>query len=559
MKKALLVFGIVVALGGVAVVVRQLGLPAYRHFRENRALVQARQFAANKQYQEASLSLRQTLQFNPRNLEAVQMMADMAALARAPQELDWRKRIAELAPTPENKLNLAFSALRLQGPPFPLATQTLEELADSSQNLPAFQSASAELAARLNNREEAISRMQQACRLDPTNEQYRLNLAILNLSSSNEVAKAEGRRTLQNLQQSTNSAPVVLRALMADAVLRREMADATRFSRTLIAHPEAQWEDRLQHLAILKESDNPEFGPSLAALQNVARTNALTAAATASWMVYRGQAAEAQQWLSNCAPAIRAQQPVPAVYADCFAARKDWLGLEVFLEDQKWDELEFLRLAMLSEAAHQQKHDFAATTRWRSALREAGDRLGCLMRLLALAERWNRNTAKEELLWQIIQKMPRERWATTELERLYTRTGNTLGLNKLYTAMAGLGPANFALKNNVASTSLLLKMNLPKAHDLAREAYTEHPENPAVAATFGFSLQLQGKTPEALAIFHKLPSEALETPEVALYYGLALAAAGDTNSAAKYLSRSATAPLLPEEKQLLADASAALK
>jgi tetratricopeptide (TPR) repeat protein len=187
-------------------------------------------------------------------------------------------------------------------------------------------------------------------------------------------------------------------------------------------------------------------------------------------------------------------------------------------------------------------------------VREAGDRLGPLNALLNLATSWGRQQAREDLLWQIAKRLPTQQWALGELGRSYQAAGNTRGLNKLSATMAGYAPKDFAAQNNLAATSLLLKLNLPRTHELAKAIFSEHPEEPNVASTYAFSLYLQGRVQEGLAAFEKLKPAALETPSVAAYYGLLLAATGETNKAGKYLGLAEKSDLLPEEKALVAEA-----
>src|ERR1035438_314496 len=71
------------------------GRPAYRHYRETRAIERARKALSKGDYRNASLSARQALQANPVNLEACQLMADLAERSRSPFILDWRRRIVE--------------------------------------------------------------------------------------------------------------------------------------------------------------------------------------------------------------------------------------------------------------------------------------------------------------------------------------------------------------------------------------------------------------------------------------------------------------------------------
>src|ERR1043166_3287816 len=150
-------------------------------------------------------------------------------------------------------------------------------------------------------------------------------------------------------------------------------------------------------------------------------------------------------------------------------AKKDWPGLENFLEDKKWGDLEFLRQAFLSRAAVEQKQSLAADVHWRAAVREAGDRLGPLEALLSMATTRGWDKPKEDLLWLIGQRFPRERWALGELVRLYDAHGNTRGLNRVYATIVSYDSKDFQAKNNLAATSMLLRLNLPTAHELAKE------------------------------------------------------------------------------------------
>ena len=89
---------------GVIVIGSLLGFqffarPAYKRHKETRSIEQAKNFMAKRDYRNASLSARQTLQVNPSNLEACRIMADLAERSPFPAALlDWRRRIADLAP-----------------------------------------------------------------------------------------------------------------------------------------------------------------------------------------------------------------------------------------------------------------------------------------------------------------------------------------------------------------------------------------------------------------------------------------------------------------------------
>ena len=548
-----------ILLASVLALVMLLGLwfyarPAYQRHRETRAIALARGYLAKGDYQNASLSARQALRVNPSNLEACRMMTDLAEQSHSPCVLDWRRRIVDLAPTVDNRLKLASTALRSQGPPYPLAAQTLDELKDTAASVAAYHVVSAELALRLKRSAVALDHFERASRLDPTNELYQLNLAVLQLQSTNAAALPAARSTLERLRASSNVGVVALRWLVSEHLRRDDLNSAQQFSRQLLANPHSQSDDRLQHLGILRQSNSSEFGAYLTVLQKNALTNAMEIYGISAWLIGHGLVDGALGWLTHCPAKLQAEQPVPLALVDCLVAKRDWVGLETALSQQKWGELEFLRQAFWSRAAFEQNQKLAADMRWRTAVRETGDRLGPKTALLSLATSWGRPQAREDLLWQIAHRFPRERWALRELERSYLAAGNTLGLNKVYSALASFDPKNLAIKNNLAATSLLLRINVPRAHELARELFSQHPEEAIVASTYAFSLHLQGRTKPGLAALDKLKPEALETPSVALYYGLLLSATDQTNQAGKYLRIAQRSELLPEEKALVGEA-----
>jgi predicted Zn-dependent protease len=550
MKKAI-VLGLV-AIGGV------LGLwfygrPAYRHYRERQSAQQATAFMAKRDYRNASLSARQALQRNPTNLVASRITAELAELSRSPAALDWRRRVAEIEPTVENKLLLASTAMRAQAPPYPLASQTLEEMAESAKGVAVYHAVCAELALKLRKSADAAACFEQASRLDSTNELYQLNLAVLRLQSTNAAAAAQARGTLERLQASPQLGAVALRWLVAQTLGQNDLAQAERFSQQLLGDPHALADDRLQHLTILGQAKSPDFTNYLANLQKTALTNSMEIYGLSAWMISHDMVEDALGWLTNCPLKVRSEQPVPLAVVDCYLANKDWAALETFLQEQKWPDRESLRWAFLSRAASELKQNLAAEARWRTAVREADDRLGPLMALLGLASSWGREKAKEDLLWQIAQKFPGERWTLRDLERLYLASGSTRGLNKVYATMSRYDARNLAAQNNWAATSLLLRLNLAKAHELAKDVFSRQPGDAIAASTYAYSLHLQGRTQDGLAVFEKLKAEALEMPPVALYYGVLLSAGSDTNRAEKYLTIGQKGSLLPEEKALVVD------
>src|SRR5579863_968523 len=483
MNKRALVVAVLLLVGGISAL-WVYGRPAYRHYKERRSIAQARVFMAQADYRDASVSARKALHVNSNNLEACALLADISELINSPGVLDWRRRVADLAPTLHNRLVLASTSLRVQGKPYSIAAQIIEELAGSTPESADYHVVAAELAMKLGKASAAAAHFEAAARLEPTNELHQVNLSVLRLQSADDAVAATARATLERLSGSPGVGAVALRWLIGDCLRRNELAGAARFSSQLLANPRADLADRLEHLGILQQSKSPEFNDYLASVQRDSITNAPAVYRTASWMLGHGLGEGARQWLANCPAKVRAQQPVPLVLVDCYFARQDWTGLEAFLKTQKWQDLEFLRFAFLSRAAEEQQQELAADSRWRGAVRETDNQLGALSTLLSLARTWGRAQAEADLLWPIGQRFPRERWALRDLDRVYAAAGNTLGLNKLYTMMANYDATNFVVQNNLAATSLLLKLNLSQAHKLARELYAGHPEEGIIASTY---------------------------------------------------------------------------
>jgi hypothetical protein len=246
-------------------------------------------------------------------------------------------------------------------------------------------------------------------------------------------------------------------------------------------------------------------------------------------------------------------QPIPLARANLYLAKNDWRAMEEFLGGQKWDELEFLRLALLAQSAWGLGHHIQAEALWRAALRSAGSRLSSLCLLVGLANDWHRDA--NEILWQIALRFPREEWAARELEKHYLDIGDTRALQRMYaTQVASNNRTNLLVRNNFAATSMLLKVDLARAHQTANDLYKERPEDIVIASTYAYSLHLRGQTVEALAILRRFDSKLFQVPPVALYYGVIMADAGEPLAAQPYLRCAEQVRLLPEEMELLAKA-----
>lgn len=529
-----------------------LGRSAYQHLKEEHGVARAQMFLDQADYANALLSARQTLQINPGNEAACRIMARVADLSHAPATLDWARRIVEINPASTNKIFLASVGLRYQSFPFPLTVEMLDELSTSATNLAAYQVVAAELALRTRRLADAEKHLAAAWQLDPTNQLYDLNLAVVRLSSTNEATVAAARVALQKFRTDATLGAPALRSLVVDSLAHQELVAAQNYATQLLANAQATLSDRLQYLGILQQQQSADLNAQLKRVQEQSATNAEAVAAVAGWMQANGQPLDVGGWLASLPASIQAATPVRLAWVNVYLASGDWRKLRDYLSQGKWEDMEFMRLAFLSRAWSQLGEGIVAAGNWRLAVHEAGRRYGALLMLLNVAERWGLPSEQQELLEQIRQQFPRERWAGQELVRRYFAAGDTAGLCRLYAAMSAASPDDLILKNNLAATSLLLKTNLPEAYQWAETVHGQKTNDANFAATYAFALQLQGRAEEGLAVMRTLDDRALRQPSAALYYGILLSATGATNEAAPFLAiAEKSGPWLPEEKSLL--------
>lgn len=524
------------------------GRPAYHRAKEARFARQTETALAQHDYRAAWLSAQQSVRLNHTNPEPVRILVDLAMRARLPSELDLRRRLVELDPSLTNQLQFVSAALRLEKAPFPLAAQTLADLAATADASPHYHTLAAELAVRRQLPKLAAQHFERAAKLEPHNRLHEINAASLRL------AQGDAPTIIAQLEAAADDpdhGAFALRLLVAEHVRRDRLTNATACSERLLAQPAATLSDRLRHLGILRAKSEPAFLESLAQVQAGAATNASEIFQVSAWLVTHEHTDLALDWLGSLPPEVRAQQPVPVALADAQLAAQQWAAAERWLDTDQWGDLDYLRLAFLSETARQLQQSLPADNRWRLAVRDAGERLAALTYLAALARDWRRDRERAEVLWLISERFPRQRWALAELNDLYEATRNLRGLARVYQAKLAYEPDNPFLRNNLAVTHLLLNQAIPEAAETARSLIAAFPTNPVIASTHAFALHKLGRTEEGLEVYHRVPPEFLNQPGIAVYYAALLAAAGQTDEARIYAATARRGRLFPEELQLL--------
>jgi Flp pilus assembly protein TadD len=549
-----------VVIGGLVVVVIAgifFGRPYYHEWKHRRFITQANEFIAKSDYRSAYLAVQQALAIQPKDIEAWRIKARIMEAGRSPSAISCWLQAVEIEPNnSSNRFALARAAMLIGN--YSMAGQALGSLPAADQNTANFHQLAAMVAIAENNIAKADWHFGQAAKLDPANKAYQFNEAVIHLQAKNRDLVAAAHKTLEQLFADPTFRKDALRHLALTAVKNKDFAQAEELSRELQSTDNAGFEDRILHLSVLQQSGSAQFQNYLVAMKTsaatAAATNADNACTLAGWLISHKLAADAAQWLGTLPAAAQTNTPVRMALADMFVAREDWPGLEELLRDQNWHELEFLRFAELARAAQMQKISVAFQSNWQSAVRAGSGRIKALVILSRLTTSWQWEHEREDLWWDIVQRFPGERWALQALNEYYTANGDTRGLQKVFSTLVDFNTgddfAKAVVRNNYAAVTLLVDTASLRAQQFAREAWLKYPKLPDFAATYAYSLHVQGKTAEGLKALEALKPEELESPAIALYYGVLLSANGDNAKSVKYLDLAAAGKMLPEEKSL---------
>jgi Flp pilus assembly protein TadD len=536
------------------------GVPRYRRYLENKYARQAREFIQKKDYARAYLRARQALQIDSNNALATQVNADLADWANSPFAVYWRQRSVVLEPSSTNRIALASTALRMEDFPFLTATKALNEVPNNARSSSTYQMAAGALSIKLNNLAEAEQHYNAAVQLDPTNPITRMSLAVVQLQSRDPKTVTDSRITLELLNADGRLGIMPLRSLVAESLARKEFDRAERLSNQILTNAESTFGDQMLHLVILNAAQRPGFSTALTQTETNALRNPAFIGELAAWLNRAGLADESLKWLNGLPRQTLLQGLIPLAVADAYVAQKHWKELQKFLESDHWLGLEYVRIALLTLAIRNQNQSEpqSYSVAWQRAIGLAADSSSSVNMLAQLAASWGWKTETEQVLWFAVEKFGDQTWPLDGLKGLYAYDKNTRGLRRVFQTQAKRDPEDKYARNNFVMVSLLLGSEVAAAHKAAAELHASDPENPNFAATYAFSLHMQGKTREGIEVLRALKPEELAKPGISVYYGLLLAASGGDSTAQEFLARSDKAFLLPEELALVAAARKSL-
>ncbi len=531
------------------------GSKLYSGWRESRLLKRASAKLEQADYIGANQLAREVLQLHRDSLPAFLILADATEKENSEETVSWRAQIARLQPDNiDTQLNLASAALRFGQ--IDLARKTLERIAPKAQDRAVFHVVAGWLARAEGNVAEQEQQFETAVREDPKNDLYQFNLAAIQIRSPNPEKSANARTNLERLTKDPEFRAGALRALLNDAVDRKDFETADRFAQQLQMSPDVNFSDYLLCLNFYRKLDANKFDALLEKVKPVAIRNSNDLGSLMDWMNQNGLAAEVIKWMDKL-PASTTDHPPPAVaIAAAFAELKNWSRLRRWTRSESWGDEDYVRLAYQALAAHQMRQsssDAEFDTLWREAQRTAAAQPEHELKLARLASKWNLGIESQELWTRLSHNPPTRREALDALYRFYRAKND---LKKLYDVLQRLheaSPNEIGISANLARLGLNIDQNTKQAQDLAKQVYDRAPDDALCAVTFAFSLYVQGRTDEGLDVVQKISPEPLHEPHNAVYTAVLLLDVNRTDAAKEYIQAAKRGPLYVEEKRLLED------
>ena len=524
----------------------------YHHWREERHLARATAFFERADYKHAMLDAKNTLAFNVENKDAVRIMARSLEALHAPQALEWRARLGQLAPNDlENSLGWASAAI--QNGDHSAADRVLRRIPFADHDTARFHHLSALVALNKRDSTKAEYHWSEASKLNADEDGYKLNMAALRLKLGSAVERSNALDLLNQLRVNSKERIPAMRALLSDALRHGENAQARQLAVALAEDPKAPFSDKLIRLSTLRTLKDPDFPLWRTRLEAEAADRADYAYEMLIWMNRNGYATEVPALLPKINPEFITQPPVCIAVADSYAVTKNWPELQKSLKASKWLHMEYVRLATLAWAMDQSGERQTSAGVWKNATSAAEGRLERMETLARAAMTWGWGDRAEEVLWSITAKSVQSpTWVLHALWARSLKSGDTGKLRNVARLMFQANPRSITARNNYIFLSLLKRTDDGSPHQAAEALHKENPTVPSVVSTYGLSLFLLDRSPAAVEVMETLTPAQLREPAVAIYYGIFLAGAKRTAKADEYLQLGAKwNHLLPEEEALL--------
>jgi thioredoxin-like negative regulator of GroEL len=542
---------LVVAAGTVALAGYFLGLPAWRHWQNRKALAQARVFAEKRDYRDLMLALRRATELAPGDLATWRAAAQILAEIGSPDTLVAREELTQIAPR-DMALRLALAEDALRFGRFDTAESALDGLDAAARQDVAFHRLAAALAMAMGRNTDLERELKEMITVAPGDADAQLNYAAFRLWRTDGAESAAGEAELERL---TAVPQVRVRAAIELLSSFSRVGDPGKVSQILtilLSRFAPQAAPDFSAPAI------PAWGALIEGLKAAAAPSPGDAALMARWLATLGHWTEALSWVESLPPATRNSHLVADIAAEICAEHDDIGHLSQLLRDGAWGSwpsgAQALALAARIQVLHFRK-DIAAET-WSNAISVAGDSPVGLRALARLASEWHYPTGEESVLRRILANDPKAFWAYAALRGVLLQREDLKGLAVLYASWSRQLPDD----PSVTAASIMLDSILNRggadAVERAAALHARFPDSLPAQVSHAAALWRGGRAAEAWGILAALPPAARQRPDVAFWVALIQADLGHRAETAAALALAVPGATTAEERELLRAASA---
>ncbi len=500
----------------------------------------------------ALLEARAVLDRNPKQMLAKEIVEKASEIMSARDALSWRNTSAAMDSGDTDRL-LALAEGFIAAQDYTTAERALQKVREDQRHSAKYEDLLGNVAAGRNDAVGARKHWEEAARIEPTNDTFRVKPIAMRLVTNDSAERADALRELEEIKKTATGAIPVQRALIADGRRRGDLAGVRDLAVELAALPGAEFWDKLtllNSLWSLRAKRNDEFNASLAEMQKIAAANPQDVLTMGNWMIEHDLAYLVIEWAAELPPDFFSQFPAAPALAQAYVQMAEWKKLKTLVDSANWGEEDYMRLAFFAYSLDRQGNRNASETLWKDAFSAAQVSPDRLERLARLCNIWGWREPAEQVLWKLGASEWCPRWVMDTLWAKSLARNDTAKLQEVAKMRLRMDPKSVVMRNNQATFAMLLGEADDAIHREARAVHEEKPESAAVAATYAYSLFLQGRASEAVKVMEGYPSAELRVPVVALYYGAFLAAAGDTVRAPEFLRLADAASKLPEEASL---------
>jgi Tfp pilus assembly protein PilF len=524
----------------------------WNRWREARLLSQAADGLKHNQLAAAEKMAAAALEIDPNSLQACRILADTSEKENRSETVTWRARIARLDPGLDSQLNLASAALRFGQ--LDIARAALERVEPADREKAAYHVVAGWLARAQGNIAEEERHFAAAVAIEPGNDVYQFNLAVLEILSPDPEKSASARNQLERLSKVPQYRTEALRALLNHALRQNQVEAANEFAQELQMSPQVAFADYLLCLELYRKLNPKKFGALLDKVKPVAARDGRDLAQLVVWMNKNDLAGEALQWSEKLPDDLTNHPPAAGAIAASLAQSKNWSRLKRWTRGGSWGEDDYLRLAYQAYATRQARHSAAEAefdALWGSAAAAAASDPEHELTLARLASQWNLNGKAESIWLRVAQAPATRREALDALYRIYREANDLPNLRLIAQRLHESSPGEPGLAADAARLALLVDRNTAAGRELAKQAYESVPNDTAAAVTYAFALYGTGRTAEGLAIIKKLSPDQLRDPHAAVYAALLFDDDNQIETANQYIAIARAGSIFPEEKQLL--------